>query len=67
VCCCADADIEAILTKGERDTRDLNDKMNKFTENAKQFTMDGGLSLYDFKDEVRTRRRRSVTSSVDQQ
>ncbi|WIA10295.1 hypothetical protein OEZ86_000436 [Tetradesmus obliquus] len=46
-----DADIEAILTKGERDTRDLNDKMNKFTENAKQFTMDGGLSLYDFKDE----------------
>jgi hypothetical protein len=26
--------------------------MNKFTENAKQFTMDGGLSLYDFKDEV---------------
>jgi hypothetical protein len=30
--------------------------MNKFTENAKQFTMDGGLSLYDFKDEVRTRR-----------
>lgn len=54
--CSADADIEAILTKGERDTRDLNDKMNKFTENAKQFTMDGGLSLYDFKDEVRERR-----------
>eukprot|EP00775_Hariotina_reticulata_P010968 gene10968-11123_t len=46
-----DADIEAILQKGERDTRDLNDKMNKFTENAKQFTMDGGLSIYDFKDE----------------
>jgi hypothetical protein len=26
--------------------------MNKFTESAKQFTMDGGLSLYDFKEEV---------------
>jgi phosphoribosylaminoimidazole-succinocarboxamide synthase len=49
----SDADIEAILQKGERDTRDLNDKMNKFTEDAKQFTMDGGLSIYDFKDEVR--------------
>jgi phosphoribosylaminoimidazole-succinocarboxamide synthase len=47
-----DADIEAILTKGERDTKDLNEKMNKFSENAKAFTMDGGLSLYDFKDEV---------------
>jgi hypothetical protein len=49
-----DADIEAILTKGERETADLNDKMNKFTESAKQFTMDGGLSMYDFKDEVRS-------------
>ena len=48
----ADADIEAILQKGERDTADLNDKMNKFTDNAKQFTMDGGISLYDYKDEV---------------
>jgi hypothetical protein len=26
--------------------------MNKFTESARQFTMDGGVSLYDFKDEV---------------
>jgi hypothetical protein len=49
---CADADIEAILQKGERETADLNDKMNKFTESAKQFTMDGGLSLYDFKEDV---------------
>lgn len=46
-----DADIEAILQKGERDTADLNDKMNKFTDNAKQFTMDGGISLYDYKEE----------------
>lgn len=48
-----DADIEAILQKGERETKDLNDKMNKFTDNARQFTMDGGVSLYDYKEEVR--------------
>eukprot|EP00879_Flechtneria_rotunda_P001459 GHRR01001613.1.p1 GENE.GHRR01001613.1~~GHRR01001613.1.p1 ORF type:complete len:1090 (+),score=452.35 GHRR01001613.1:198-3467(+) len=46
-----DADIEAILQKGERDTKDLNEKMNKFTESAKQFTMDGGISIYDYKDD----------------
>lgn len=27
--------------------------MNKFTDNARQFTMDGGVSLYDYKEEVR--------------
>jgi hypothetical protein len=48
----SDADIEAILQKGERETADLNDKLNKFTESAKQFTMDGGVSLYDYKEEV---------------
>ncbi len=26
--------------------------MQQFTDNAKQFTMDGGMSLYDYKDEV---------------
>eukprot|EP00878_Enallax_costatus_P003452 GHUV01003663.1.p1 GENE.GHUV01003663.1~~GHUV01003663.1.p1 ORF type:complete len:1042 (+),score=456.73 GHUV01003663.1:458-3583(+) len=46
-----DADIEALIQKGERDTEALNDKMNKFTENARAFTMDGGVSLYDYKDE----------------
>lgn len=54
--CVADADIEALIQKGERDTEALNDKMNKFTENARAFTMDGGVSLYDYKDEVRVPR-----------
>ncbi|GLI59043.1 hypothetical protein VaNZ11_000871 [Volvox africanus] len=45
-----DADIDAIIKKGERDTADLNQKMQQFTENAMKFTMDGGLA-YDFKDE----------------
>lgn len=44
-----DADIEAIIKKGERDTEALNSKMQQFTDNAKQFTMDGGLSVYEFK------------------
>ena len=45
-----DADVEAIIAKGEKDTKALNDKMAQFTENAMQFTMDGGIA-YEFKDE----------------
>ncbi|EFJ50690.1 hypothetical protein VOLCADRAFT_80059 [Volvox carteri f. nagariensis] len=45
-----DADIDAIIKKGERDTADLNQKMQQFTENAMKFTMDGGIA-YDYKDE----------------
>ncbi|KAG2500855.1 hypothetical protein HYH03_001616 [Edaphochlamys debaryana] len=45
-----DADIDAIIKKGERDTADLNQKMQQFTENAMKFTMDGGMA-YEFKDE----------------
>jgi flagellar basal body rod protein FlgB len=44
----ADQDIEAIIRKGEKETVDLNQKMQQFTENAMQFTMDGGM-VYDFK------------------
>ncbi|KAG2445911.1 hypothetical protein HXX76_000514 [Chlamydomonas incerta] len=44
-----DADIDAIIKKGERDTADLNQKMQQFTDNAMKFTMDGGM-VYDFKD-----------------
>jgi SWI/SNF-related matrix-associated actin-dependent regulator of chromatin subfamily A member 5 len=45
-------DIEAILTKGEKDTKALNEKMQQFTDNAMKFTMDGGIeNVYDFKDE----------------
>ena len=41
-------DIDAIIKKGERDTADLNQKMQQFTENAMRFTMDGGMA-YDYK------------------
>jgi hypothetical protein len=47
-----DADIEAIITKGEKDTAALNSKIQDFTEAARQFTLDGGMSLYDYKEEV---------------
>ena len=46
-----DADIEAIITKGEKDTAALNSKIQEFTEAARQFTLDGGMSLYDYKEE----------------
>ena len=46
-----DADIEAIIKKGEKDTAALNSKMQQFTDSAKQFTMDGGITVYDFKEE----------------
>jgi hypothetical protein len=49
-----DADIEAIITKGEKDTAALNSKIQEFTEAARQFTLDGGISLYDYKEEVGT-------------
>lgn len=51
--CQSDADIEAIITKGERETAALNNKMQQFTDNARKFTMDGGMTVYDYKDEVR--------------
>ena len=43
-----DADIDDILKKGEDDTRAMNEKMAEFTENARKFTMDGGM-LNDYK------------------
>eukprot|EP00891_Asterochloris_glomerata_P000647 jgi/Astpho2/647/Aster-04487 len=36
---------------GEEATRDLNAKLAQFTENAMKFTMDGGMSLDEYKDE----------------
>jgi SWI/SNF-related matrix-associated actin-dependent regulator of chromatin subfamily A member 5 len=46
-----DADIEAILAKGEQDTALLNEKMQQFTDKAsKALAFDGGMSAYDFKD-----------------
>lgn len=46
-----DSDINAIIAKGEKDTKELNEKMKEFTENAMKFTLDGNLSVYDYKDE----------------
>ena len=46
-----DADIEAIISKGEEATKDLNDKLQAFSESAIKFTLDGGMSVYDYQDE----------------
>lgn len=39
------------LLQGERETNELNNKLAEFSENAMKFTMDGGLSAYDYKNE----------------
>jgi SWI/SNF-related matrix-associated actin-dependent regulator of chromatin subfamily A member 5 len=44
-------DIDAIITKGEKNTKELNDKLTKFSESAIKFTLDGGMSAYDYQDE----------------
>merc|ERR1711977_543604 len=46
-----DEDVEAIITKGEEQTKDLNNKLQKFSESAIKFTLDGGMSVYDYEDE----------------
>ena len=37
-----DADIDAIIAKGEQETAELNNKLQEYTEHAMKFTMDGG-------------------------
>ena len=44
-------DIDAIIKKGERSTLELNEKLQNFTENAMKFTMDGGISAYEFEED----------------
>jgi len=46
-----EADIDAIIAKGEKATAELNAKMQQFAEGAVKFQLDGGLSLYEYKDE----------------
>lgn len=46
-----DHDIDMLIAKGEQATKELNDKMKEFSENAMRFTMDGGVNLYEYKDE----------------
>ena len=42
--------MDDILKKGEDETKQLNDKLNSFTDNARKFTLDGGI-LSDYKEE----------------
>lgn len=45
-----DADIDALIAKGEQATKELNDKMSVFTENALKFSLGGDpAAMYDFK------------------
>lgn len=41
-------DVDALIAKGEAATKELNDKLQDFSNKATQFTMDGGISAYDF-------------------
>jgi SWI/SNF-related matrix-associated actin-dependent regulator of chromatin subfamily A member 5 len=44
-----DEDIDAIIKKGTEATRELNDKMATFTEDAMKFSLDGG-DIYEYGD-----------------
>lgn len=44
-------DIDAIMARGEEETKALNSKMQGFTEKAIQFSMGAENSLYEFADE----------------
>lgn len=44
-------DIDNIIAKGEAATKELNDKLQNFTENAMKFTMDGGINAYDYEEQ----------------
>lgn len=46
-----DEDIEAIMKRGERETMELNSKLQQFTDNARKFTLDGGMNIYEFKED----------------
>jgi SWI/SNF-related matrix-associated actin-dependent regulator of chromatin subfamily A member 5 len=46
-----DEDVDALIAKGEAATKELNDKLQAFTNDAMRFTMDGGISAYDFQEE----------------
>ena len=37
-------DVDALIAKGEAATKELNDKLQNFSDNAMKFTMDGGIS-----------------------
>ncbi len=39
-----DEDVDALIAKGEAATKELNDKLQAFTNDAMRFTMDGGMN-----------------------
>ena len=45
-----DADVEAIIAKGEETTKELNTKLAAYTEKAMAFSLDGAQSLYEYED-----------------
>ncbi len=45
-----DQDIDAIIQKGQETTEELNNKLQNFTDDALKFTLDGGMSAYEFED-----------------
>ena len=61
--CVPHSDVEAIIAKGERDTKALNDKMEQFTDNARAFTMDGGI-VEEFKDDDEDEVRRDKLTCI---
>ena len=46
-------DIDAIIARGEQETKNLSDKLNVFKDHAKKFSMEGDKSLYDFDEAAR--------------
>ncbi|KAL4858477.1 ISWI chromatin-remodeling complex ATPase [Chlorella vulgaris] len=44
-------DVDALIAKGEAATKELNDKLTNFSNDAMRFTMDGGISAYEFEEE----------------
>ena len=39
-----DEDVDALIAKGEAATKELNDKLQNFSNDAMRFTMDGGIN-----------------------
>ncbi|EFN58004.1 hypothetical protein CHLNCDRAFT_34395 [Chlorella variabilis] len=46
-----DEDVDALIAKGEAATKELNDKLQNFSNDAMKFTMDGGISAYEFAED----------------
>lgn len=47
-----DDDIDAIIARGESETRQMTDKLQVFKEHAVKFSMEGDKSLYEFDDQL---------------